>query len=67
MLVQSSIHFALDYVIQSACHYFEVSISSNKVWGTNVLAATVIACTLETTVLNAWYTLSSRYRISTVS
>ncbi|EPN8223871.1 hypothetical protein ACT3QV_001806, partial [Vibrio alginolyticus] len=33
MLVQSAIHFALDYVIQSACRYFEVSISSNKVWG----------------------------------
>lgn len=36
MLVQSAIHFALDYVIQSACRYFEVSISSNKVWGTSV-------------------------------
>ncbi|WP_176319759.1 hypothetical protein [Vibrio diabolicus] len=36
MLVQSAIHFALDYVIQSACRYFEVSISSNKVWGTDV-------------------------------
>lgn len=37
MLVQSAIHFALDYVIQSACRYFEVSISSNKVWGIFVL------------------------------
>lgn len=37
MLVQSAIHFALDYVIQSACRYFEVSISSNKVWGTSEL------------------------------
>ncbi len=37
MLVQSAIHFALDYVIQSACRYFEVSISSNKVWGRNAL------------------------------
>lgn len=33
MLVQSAIHFALDYLIQSACCYFEVSISPNKVWG----------------------------------
>lgn len=33
MLVQSAIHFALDYLIQSACRYFELSISSNKVWG----------------------------------
>ncbi|EMV9343713.1 hypothetical protein AADU82_002424 [Vibrio alginolyticus] len=38
MLVQSAIHFALDYVIQSACRYFEVSISSNKVWGKTLLA-----------------------------
>ncbi len=35
MLVQSAIHFALDYLIQSACRYFEVSISSNKVRGRN--------------------------------
>ncbi len=33
MLVQSAIHFALDYLIQSACRYFELSISSNKVRG----------------------------------
>ncbi len=33
MLVQSAIHFALDYLIQTVCRYFEVSISSNKVWG----------------------------------
>ncbi|EPM7857421.1 hypothetical protein ACTQ75_002547 [Vibrio alginolyticus] len=33
MLVQPAIHFALDYLIQSACRYFELSISSNKVWG----------------------------------
>lgn len=32
MLVQSAIHFALDYLIQTVCRYFEVSISSNKVW-----------------------------------
>lgn len=37
MLVQSAIHFALDYLIQNACRYFEVSISSNKVWGKNEL------------------------------
>lgn len=37
MLVQSAIHFALDYVIKSACRYFEVSISSNKVWGRTFL------------------------------
>lgn len=37
MLVQSAIHFALDYVIQSACRYFEVSISSNKVRGRTFL------------------------------
>ena len=36
MLVQSAIHFALDYVIQSACRYFELSISSNKVRGKSV-------------------------------
>lgn len=33
MLIQSAIHFALDYLIQTVCRYFEVSISSNKVWG----------------------------------
>lgn len=33
MLVHSAIHFALDYLIQTVCRYFEVSISSNKVWG----------------------------------
>ncbi|MEZ9587515.1 hypothetical protein [Vibrio cyclitrophicus] len=38
MLVQSAIHFALDYLIQSACCYFEVSISPNKVWGKGVFA-----------------------------
>ncbi|HAS6492340.1 TPA: hypothetical protein GRR58_07090 [Vibrio parahaemolyticus] len=38
MLVQSAIHFALDYLIQSACCYFEVSISPNKVWGKEVFA-----------------------------
>lgn len=37
MLVQSAIHFALDYLIQSACRYFELSISSNKVWGKTFL------------------------------
>lgn len=37
MLVQPAIHFALDYLIQSACRYFELSISSNKVWGINCL------------------------------
>ncbi|CAK2466648.1 hypothetical protein VCRA2119O48_20149 [Vibrio crassostreae] len=37
MLVQSAIHFALDYLIQTAYRYFGLSISSNKVWGTNVL------------------------------
>lgn len=37
MLVQSAIHFALDYLIQTVCRYFEVSISSNKVWGKGVL------------------------------
>lgn len=37
MLIQSAIHFALDYLIQSACRYFEVSISSNKVWGSSAL------------------------------
>ncbi|ELB2785600.1 hypothetical protein [Vibrio alginolyticus] len=44
MLVQSAIHFALDYVIQSACRYFEVSISSNKVWGRNELRANLPQC-----------------------
>ncbi|EOS8324071.1 hypothetical protein ACNPJX_000142 [Vibrio parahaemolyticus] len=43
MLVQSAIHFALDYVIQSACRYFEVSISSNKVWGKNELASVAVS------------------------
>lgn len=38
MLVQSAIHFALDYLIQSACRYFELSISSNKVRGKGVFA-----------------------------
>lgn len=38
MLVQSAIHFALDYLIQSACRYFELSISSNKVRGKSELA-----------------------------
>ncbi len=38
MLVQSAIHFALDYLIQTVCRYFEVSISSNKVWGKGVFA-----------------------------
>ncbi len=38
MLVQSAIHFALDYLIQTAYRYFGLSISSNKVWGRNVLA-----------------------------
>jgi len=38
MLVQSAIHFALDYLIQNACRYFKLSISSNKVWGIFVLA-----------------------------
>lgn len=33
MLVQSAIHFALDYLIQTAYRYFGLSISSNKVWG----------------------------------
>jgi len=42
MLVQSAIHFALDYVIQSACRYFEVSISSNKVWGTSELQSVTV-------------------------
>ncbi|MEZ8559121.1 hypothetical protein AB6D26_20570 [Vibrio cyclitrophicus] len=32
MLVQSAIHFALDYLIQTAYRYFGLSISSNKVW-----------------------------------
>lgn len=35
MLVQSAIHFALDYLIQTAYRYFGLSISSNKVWGRN--------------------------------
>ncbi|EGR1561387.1 hypothetical protein D6L41_07645 [Vibrio alginolyticus] len=43
MLVQSAIHFALDYLIQNACRYFEVSISSNKVWGRNALAVILLA------------------------
>ncbi len=38
MLVQSAIHFALDYLIQTAYRYFGLSISSNKVWGKSVLA-----------------------------
>lgn len=38
MLVQPAIHFALDYLIQSACRYFELSIGSNKVWGKSVFA-----------------------------
>ncbi len=38
MLVQSAIHFALDYLIQTAYRYFGLSISSNKVWGRNDFA-----------------------------
>lgn len=37
MLVQSAIHFALDYLIQTAYRYFGLSISSNKVWGRTLL------------------------------
>ncbi|MEZ8046586.1 hypothetical protein AB6C46_21825 [Vibrio sp. 10N.237.312.C02] len=40
MLVQSATHFALDYFIQSACRYFETSISSNKVWGISEVECT---------------------------
>ncbi|MFA0323242.1 hypothetical protein AB4519_02455 [Vibrio splendidus] len=40
MLVQSAIHFALDYLIQTAYRYFGLSISSNKVWGTFELEST---------------------------
>lgn len=53
MLVQSAIHFALDYVIQSACRYFEVSISSNKVWGKSVfwVLATRVSITYTDSIL----------------
>ncbi|ELB2873982.1 hypothetical protein QNF00_001858 [Vibrio alginolyticus] len=44
MLVQPAIHFALDYLIQSACRYFELSISSNKVWGSFKLRCPVPTC-----------------------
>ncbi|HHX8681182.1 hypothetical protein NB464_04985 [Vibrio diabolicus] len=50
MLVQSAIHFALDYLIQTVCRYFEVSISSNKVWGKDVLAVIVLHCLLTNEV-----------------
>lgn len=42
MLVQSAIHFALDYLIQTVCRYFEVSISSNKVWGKNLFKVSLV-------------------------